>query len=38
VKLKGAQNGFVPLDEQRAMASSLAKNFPDLSVYAMDEL
>lgn len=38
-KLKGAeQNGFVPLDEQRAVAASLTKEFPDLSVYAMDEL
>jgi putative ABC transport system permease protein len=38
-KLKGGdENTFVPLDQQRALASSLAKEFPDLSVYAMDEL
>jgi putative ABC transport system permease protein len=39
VKLKGSDDAhFVPLDEQRAVAASLAATFPDLSVYAMDEL
>jgi putative ABC transport system permease protein len=39
VKLKGGPGDqFVSIDEQRAVASSLAKQFPDLSVYAMDEL
>jgi putative ABC transport system permease protein len=38
-KLKGGgEDGFVPLDEQRAVAASIASDFPDLSVYAMDEL
>lgn len=38
-KLKGGEEDrFVPLDQQRALASSLAQQFPDLSVYAMDEL
>jgi len=39
VKLKGADEEHpVPLDQQRAVAASLATKFPDLSVYAMDEL
>jgi putative ABC transport system permease protein len=39
VKLKGGgQNGFVPVDEQKHIAAQFAKEFPDLSVYAMDEL
>lgn len=39
VKLKGeSHEGFVPLDEQRSVAASLAAALPDLSVYAMDEL
>lgn len=38
VKLKGDENNLVPLDEQRAVASSLSNTFPDLSVYSMDEL
>jgi putative ABC transport system permease protein len=38
VKLKGDENHLVPPDEQRAVASSLATTFPDLSVYSMDEL
>ncbi|HET6463479.1 MAG TPA: FtsX-like permease family protein [Candidatus Krumholzibacteria bacterium] len=38
-KLKGGDDkSFVPLDEQRAPAASLAAEFPDLSVYSMDEL
>jgi putative ABC transport system permease protein len=38
VKLAGNDDGFVPIDEQRAVAASLAKELPDLSVYAMDTL
>lgn len=39
VKLKGGdEEHFVPLAEQRDVAASLATAFPDLSVYAMDEL
>jgi putative ABC transport system permease protein len=38
VKLKGDRNNLAPLDEQRAVAASLANTFPDLSVYSMDEL
>jgi len=38
VKLKGGDEHFVPLHEQRAVAASLAQEFPDLSVYAMDTL
>jgi putative ABC transport system permease protein len=39
VKLKGGgQNGFVPVNEQKQVAAQFAKEFPDLSVYAMDEL
>jgi len=39
VKLKGGdEDHFVPLAEQRDVAASLATAFPDLSVYAMDEL
>src|SRR5262249_36953853 len=39
VKLKGsAGDPFVPVEEQRAVASSMAKRFADLSVYSMDEL
>jgi putative ABC transport system permease protein len=39
VKLKGGTGDqFVPLDEQRAVAAALAAEFPDLSVYSMDEL
>ena len=30
--------GFAPLDEQRAVAASLAEEFPELSVYSVDEL
>jgi ABC-type lipoprotein release transport system permease subunit len=30
--------GLAPLDDQRAVAASLAEAFPELSVYAMDEL
>ena len=38
-KLKGGgDQPFVPLDEQRALAAALAAEFPDLSVYSMDEL
>lgn len=38
-KLEGSgDQPFVPLDEQRALAASLAAEFPDLSVYSMDEL
>jgi putative ABC transport system permease protein len=38
-KLEGGDDQpFVPLDEQRALAASLAAEFPDLSVYSMDEL
>jgi putative ABC transport system permease protein len=38
-KLKGGDDQpFVPLDEQRALAAALAAEFPDLSVYSMDEL
>ena len=38
-KLKGSdEEPFVPLDEQRTVAAALAGEFPDLSVYAMDEL
>jgi len=38
-KLKGGgDEPFVPLDEQRALAAALAAEFPDLSVYSMDEL
>lgn len=38
-KLTGSgDEPFVPLDEQRALAAALASEFPDLSVYAMDEL
>lgn len=37
-KLAGNEDGFVPLDEQRAVAASLSKALPDLSVYAMDTL
>lgn len=38
VKLKGDRNNLAPLDEQRAVAASLANTFLDLSVYSMDEL
>jgi putative ABC transport system permease protein len=39
VKLKGDdEDHFVPLAGQRDVAASLATTFPDLSVYAMDEL
>jgi putative ABC transport system permease protein len=38
VKLKGTDNRFVPLDQQRSVAASAARQFPDLSVYSMDEL
>jgi putative ABC transport system permease protein len=39
VKLKGGdEDHFVPLASQRDVAASLATAFPDLSVYAMDEL
>ena len=38
VKLKGTDNGFVPLDQQRSVAASVTRQFPNLSVYSMDEL
>lgn len=38
VKLRGGDQGFVPLDQQRSVAASVARQFPDLSVYSMDEL
>jgi putative ABC transport system permease protein len=34
----GDETGFAPLDEQRAVATSLAQQFPELSVYSVDEL
>jgi len=38
IKLKSDEGTMVPLDEQRAVAATLAEAFPDLSVYSMDEL
>jgi putative ABC transport system permease protein len=38
VKLRAADEGMAPLETQRAVAASLAQQFPDLSVYAMDTL
>ncbi len=32
------QTGFAPLADQRAVAASLAQEFPELSVYSVDEL
>ena len=39
-KLRGGGNtgSFAPLDEQRAVAASLASQFPELSVYSIDVL
>lgn len=34
----GATGSFAPLDEQRAVAASLASQFPELSVYSIDVL
>jgi len=41
VKLKtpaSPSNSFAPLDDQRAVAASLAAEFPELSVYSLDQL
>lgn len=38
VKLKSTDNNFVPLDQQRSVAASVARQFPNLSVYSVDEL
>ena len=38
VKLKSTDNRFVPPDQQRSVAASVARQFPNLSVYSMDEL
>ncbi len=32
------EDGFAPLDAQRAVAASLAQSFPELSVYSVDEV
>ena len=37
-KLRTPDENFAPLDEQHAVATSLAEQFPELSVYAIDEL
>ena len=38
-KLRAAdETGFAPLADQRALAASLAEQFPELSVYSIDEL
>jgi putative ABC transport system permease protein len=38
VKLKSTDNNFVPLDQQRSVAASVTRQFPNLSVYSVDEL